>query len=378
MSIIVNMAEAIPPQETFDDDFEDDFATSEYDGTHMSAFSSVTSSIYAHCYEHGRRYHVYKHGRYPIPNDDKEQGREEMKHVMIKELLDGKLYLSPVDNPQKVMDLGTGTGIWAIEVGDMLPGASVVGTDLSPIQPTWVPPNVNFVIEDMEDNWVHSSDFDFIFMRHCVSLIRNPGQVVDSAFSHLKPKGWVEFQELRPYLMSDDGTLPEDHPVSKFYGLLPMALKEYGFKVDFADDLPRVLERAGFTDVHFTTYKIPLGPWPKSTTLKLVGYYFRTVLLDFVATVMTKPFAEAEISRKECEELLQDVQEAMDNPSIHAYVPLHFVEQYFLDAFIQDTMALADFNQIAEAPLAFEMRHVHFFLERSKRSKNGTRCHGIV
>lgn len=27
---------------------------------------------------------------------------------------DNKLYLAPLDNPQKVLDLGTGTGIWAM------------------------------------------------------------------------------------------------------------------------------------------------------------------------------------------------------------------------------------------------------------------------
>jgi len=27
---------------------------------------------------------------------------------------DDKLHLSPVENPQKVLDIGTGTGIWAM------------------------------------------------------------------------------------------------------------------------------------------------------------------------------------------------------------------------------------------------------------------------
>lgn len=27
---------------------------------------------------------------------------------------DNKLYLAPLENPQKVLDVGTGTGIWAM------------------------------------------------------------------------------------------------------------------------------------------------------------------------------------------------------------------------------------------------------------------------
>jgi ubiquinone/menaquinone biosynthesis C-methylase UbiE len=34
---------------------------------------------------------------------------------MFNILLDGKLFLAPIgDHPQKVMDVGTGTGIWAM------------------------------------------------------------------------------------------------------------------------------------------------------------------------------------------------------------------------------------------------------------------------
>jgi ubiquinone/menaquinone biosynthesis C-methylase UbiE len=67
-------------------------------------------------------------------------------------LLDGKLHLAPIENPQNVLDVGTGTGIWAVEFGNLellckeqhqltqlanqYPSAKVTGTDLSPIQPT--------------------------------------------------------------------------------------------------------------------------------------------------------------------------------------------------------------------------------------------------
>jgi cyclopropane fatty-acyl-phospholipid synthase-like methyltransferase len=65
-----------------------------------------------------------------------------------------------------VLDLGTGTGIWAIDFADQYPSANVIGTDLSPIQPTWVPPNLKFEIEDFTDEWTFEpNDFDYIHMR---------------------------------------------------------------------------------------------------------------------------------------------------------------------------------------------------------------------
>jgi hypothetical protein len=88
-----------------DDEFD---ATSEL---FKGGTTSVTSSVYAHSYERGRRYQSFKNGRYPIPNDDLEQNREDMKHAMLMELTGGKLLYAPIgDHPQKILDIGTGTG----------------------------------------------------------------------------------------------------------------------------------------------------------------------------------------------------------------------------------------------------------------------------
>lgn len=41
-----------------------------------------------------------------------------MTHAMMLTLSDGNLFLAPIgDSPRRVLDLGTGTGIWAIEFG---------------------------------------------------------------------------------------------------------------------------------------------------------------------------------------------------------------------------------------------------------------------
>jgi len=40
-----------------------------------------------------------------------------MMHHIYLMMLDGKLHMAPIgDNPQKILDIGTGTGIWAIDI----------------------------------------------------------------------------------------------------------------------------------------------------------------------------------------------------------------------------------------------------------------------
>lgn len=43
-----------------------------------------------------------------------------MVHEMCLVMLHRKLYLAPIMNPQRVIDLATGTGIWAIDFGEFV------------------------------------------------------------------------------------------------------------------------------------------------------------------------------------------------------------------------------------------------------------------
>ncbi len=51
-----------------------------------------------------------------------------MAHHLWNLILKGDLYEAPLDRPQRVLDLGTGTGIWAIDFGDMHQESEVIGT----------------------------------------------------------------------------------------------------------------------------------------------------------------------------------------------------------------------------------------------------------
>lgn len=59
---------------------------------------------------------MFREGAYNFPNDESEQDREDMKHAMVLDLCGGKLHFADIGkNPQNILDMGTGTGIWAIE-----------------------------------------------------------------------------------------------------------------------------------------------------------------------------------------------------------------------------------------------------------------------
>lgn len=97
-----------------------------------------------------------------LPNDDEEVERLQDIHYCMRRLLrrnvvvpissDPELIGNPADNikPLMTVDIGTGSGLWVIDVADQYPNAQVIGTDISPTQPTDdLPPNCEFRLESL-------------------------------------------------------------------------------------------------------------------------------------------------------------------------------------------------------------------------------------
>lgn len=79
-----------------------------------------------------------------------ERERLAFQSDIIQKVFGGNLYFAPLEEkpPRRILDIATGTGEWAILMGDKFPQSHIIATDLSPIQPGEVPPNVNFYVED--------------------------------------------------------------------------------------------------------------------------------------------------------------------------------------------------------------------------------------
>lgn len=259
-----------------DSDFhqQDSGLSSDDSSLYLSSTQSLASSIHQHIFENGRRYHTY-YGpdKNLLPTDEAEQDRLDLHNEIILRLRDGRLCDAPIaTNPHRILDIGTGTGIWAIDMADKYPSAEVLGIDISPIQPSWVPPNCRFEMDDVELEWTHQAGtFDLIHARNIAPSISNWPKVMAEMYRCTKPGGWVELSEFGAELFSDDGTVKPDSPLNVAVQLTKKAMAAIDRPFPVAGTLKKRLEDAGFVDVHERIYRQPIGPWPKDPVLKHTG-----------------------------------------------------------------------------------------------------------
>ena len=160
-----------------------------------------------------------KDGKYSFPNDEQENDRLDLQHHLFSLTLDGKLFTAPIPKEKqlhRVLDVGTGTGIWAMDFADEHPETQVVGIDLSPIQPLFVPPNVSFEIDDLEETWTFNQPFDLIFARMTVGAFADRSRFFQQSFENLAPGGWVECMDIYNPVKADDDSMPSDTALLKW------------------------------------------------------------------------------------------------------------------------------------------------------------------
>ncbi|CAA9965181.1 Tam Trans-aconitate methyltransferase [Pyrenophora teres f. maculata] len=302
------------------------------DSDASSFLSSILSEVRRGVEIEGRLYPSYGKHAYGMPIDEKELDRNDLQHHKYTLLLRDRLFIAPISDTTlnsanaRILDLGTGTGIWAMDMADKYPLANILGVDIAATQPAFVPPNCTFEIDDVEEDWPYRPDhFDFIHGRDLMTAVRDWPRLIQQAYAHLKPGGWIQLASTIPGALSDDNTIPPNSGYVESGRLYYEIAEKMGAPLDAPRAWNAQMKDAGFVNVTDEVYKLPMGTWPRSKRLRTIGKLEQIMILEggFEA-YMLRGYTQVLGGRAEdLQIVLALAKREVRDPAVHTYVQFH-------------------------------------------------------
>lgn len=225
--------------------------------------------------------HKYHHsGRIFVPFDEKEQQRMEIQHRLFRHCLNGALTATRIPlNVERILDLGSGTGVWPLEMAVRYPQAKILGIDISRIQRTnAVPPNVSFVIDNVENPWpTPAGSIDFLHARSLAGGVTDWPALFEQAYQKLKPGGLLEWTELAIQIFDFDGNFGDAELCPNFLNLWRDVTSRNNINFTPSPHGPEWLVEAGFESIAQRTEILPLGDWAQDEKLQIRQALMNTI-----------------------------------------------------------------------------------------------------
>ncbi|KAJ5710493.1 S-adenosyl-L-methionine-dependent methyltransferase [Penicillium malachiteum] len=274
---------------------------------------AVVSEVTNYKYQNGRCYNIKPDG---IEDEFEEV---DMGQHVYGLLYKGQLFQSPIDSPSRVLDVGAGSGKWAMDMGVMYPDATITGVDLSPIQPSWTPGNVKFDVEDVNKEWNYADKFDLIHVQGMAGMIKDWAYLSGQAMNTLTPGGYLEIHDFLLGTTSDDGTLSSDSNLTRFNDYI---VKRYHIlEMDHfpSTRIQESLERAGFLDIQRKMFYVPTNTWPMDQETSELGRFWNLHFMEAIQGSIELFVKFGGLSQEDALSFTESVQAEVNNRRIHAY-----------------------------------------------------------
>lgn len=281
---------------------------------------SLSGSVFEQVIENDR---AYANDRYFMPCDEQEQTRLAISHQCLTSVLNGQLSFQSIPRgARRILDIGTGTGDWAIAVAEKFPNAEVVATDITCFQPTDVPPNVFFEIDDAQEEWTYTEPFDFIHIRGLSGAFCDWTAVYKEAYKHLHTNGILEVVDFGSIRLAE--SIPDSY-VSIYNGACQSAAEQAGVALGLDHMKKPVLESARFSIAKSRTFDVPLGTWAPDPRKKVAGKMALISTLEGLeATSLRLLTRDTGWKPEDVRDVCGKVREELMRPGVRPSVPCQF------------------------------------------------------
>ncbi|KAF8699318.1 Methyltransferase domain, partial [Rhizoctonia solani] len=277
---------------------------------------------------HGRQFHKTK-SNYGLPNDEGEHTRLNYQNEALKMML-GANYTAPMqqlnagEGPLDVLDVASGSGIWAIEMAREFPKAQVVGIDMSN-------PGALLPFDDQS--------FDVVQMR-IVPSIHERTSIYKEIHRVLRPGGFIQLVEPSPHTSRVGRTPPAmdetDQAIircghkSESKGETARQRRNGNDKDDWsmgnriASDLRRAPSM--WMSIHETLVVVPIGVWTQDEVSREAGRLMQHCAVELIKGFRPNLIDDAGLTEGEVDSMITKLgNELEDGSRWQLQAPFHFV-----------------------------------------------------
>lgn len=196
---------------------------------------------------------------YLLPKDAREQNRLNFQHRCLYSAI-GNHYLVPLrPDVATILDVGTGTGIWPVEMARLFPRAHIVGVDISAASLEYTSSSsYTFCLADVLKGLPFPDrQFDYVHQRLLVAALpaTHWPSVIQELIRVTRPGGWIELLEIG---VTIEHAGPETTHLLTWMG---ERSRERGFNMGLLSRLGEMLAQQGLEAIERHDIPVPLGEW---------------------------------------------------------------------------------------------------------------------
>ncbi|KAL8782672.1 MAG: hypothetical protein Q9195_009602 [Heterodermia aff. obscurata] len=249
------------------------------------------------------------HTEYNLPrNDAAEFARLEDQADAHTEFMSQKIIHAPLHHPQKILEVGCGTGNVCRQLAQQFPSATILGVDITPVPPfPNTPPNISYITGDIRqvaasDQRLKNGALDYIFGRLLLGGMTSWPTYIRQMTALLREGGYLEMQEMACGVYKCSSAVPsdDDELISEdwdWYRAVRQGTEQLGLDFDVGCHAQRYMREAGLVDVVQKRYVLPFGTWLGGETRRLgqqQGEVFRAVFTNSILPGVTRGLGIAE------------------------------------------------------------------------------------
>ncbi|KAL8828362.1 MAG: hypothetical protein Q9191_002632 [Dirinaria sp. TL-2023a] len=244
------------------------------------------------------------------------------------ELMRGNIVHAPLHEPQKLLDVGCGTGIVCRQMAQQYPSSTVYGVDISDVPPfNGTPANVEYITGDIkhvaesDDQRIGEGKLDYIYQRLLICGMTDWPGYIRQMIKLLNPGGYLEIHDYAEIWYKDrqycSGDEQEDKNLSKDWGWqheMRRGAKQLGLDLDVGLNAEKYMRDAGLVDVHVVKYHVPFGDWlvdEKPETRKIGKEQVRSMGKVFSESILPGVTRKLSIGEQEMKELKEQCRQTL-------------------------------------------------------------------